>query len=128
MSLTLTVNDEAVEVYLGDIVKDTIETSVGTVPFEWSTGFEIVDVVYAIEQYLAGTPVEVESTGEGWIIDLPSETHPQAEITSIDFEANLINFRWRGSVYGGDCAVEFAFNIDTTPDEVAAAIVGLITG
>jgi hypothetical protein len=126
MSLTLTVNDEAVEVYLGDIVKDTIETSVGTVPFEWSTGFEIVDVVYAIEQYLAGTPVEVESTGQGWLIDLPSETHPQAEITTIDFVTNLINFRWHGTQYNGDCAVEFVFKIDTTPAEVAGAIIALL--
>jgi hypothetical protein len=117
-----------IECYSGDIVKDTIETSVGTVPFEWSTGFEIVDVVYAIEQYLAGTPVEVESTGEGWIIDLPSATHPQTEIESVDFDANLINFKWRGAAYGGDCAVEFVFTLETTPEQVAGAIVGLITG
>jgi len=115
-----------IECYSGDIVKDTIETSVGTVPFEWSTGFEIVDVVYAIEQYLAGTPVEVESTGQGWLIDLPSETHPQAEITTIDFVTNLINFRWHGSAYQGDCAVEFTFTVDTTPAEVAGAIVSLL--
>jgi hypothetical protein len=116
-----------IECYSGDIVKDTIETSVGTVPFEWSTGFSPEQAEAAVEAFINGDPVEVESTGEGWVIDLPSESHPQAEITSIDFEANLINFRWRGSVYGGDCAVEFAFKIDTKPEEVAAAIVGLIT-
>jgi hypothetical protein len=128
MSLTLTVNDEAVEVYLGDIVRDTIETSVGTVPFEWSTGFEVDQAIYAIEQFLAGTPVEVTTTGQGWIIDLPSVTHPQAEIESVDFDANLINFKWRGAAYGGDCAVEFVFTLETTREQVAGAIVGLITG
>ena len=115
-----------VECYSGDIVRDTIETSVGTVPFEWSTGFEIVDVVYAIEQYLAGTPVPVESTGQGWLIDLPSETHPQAEITTIDFVTNLINFRWRGTQYNGDCAVEFVFTVDTTPADLEAEIIAIL--
>jgi hypothetical protein len=115
-----------IECYSGDIVKDTIETSVGTVPFEWSTGFQLDQAIYAIEQYLAGTPVEVQSTGQGWLIDLPSETHPQAEITTIDFVTNLINFRWHGTQYNGDCAVEFTFKIDTTPAEVAGAIVSLL--
>jgi hypothetical protein len=125
--ITLTVNGEQVDCYYGDIVRDTIETSVGTVPFEWSTGFTPAQAIYAIEQFLAGTPVEVQSTGQGWIIDLPSVTHPQAEITMIDFTVDLINFRWHGAQYNGDCAVAFNFTLDTTPMEVAGAIVGLVS-
>jgi hypothetical protein len=124
--ITLTVNEKDVDCYNGDIVRDTIETSVGTVPFEWSTGFTTEQAIYAIEQYLAGTPVHVESTGQGWIIDLPSVTHPHAEITMIDFSVDLINFRWHGAQYNGDCAVEFVFTVDTTPAEVAGAIVALL--
>lgn len=125
--ITLNVNGQDIDCYNGDIVKDTIETSVGTVPFEWSTGFTTEQAIYAIEQYINGTPVEVESTGQGWIIDLPSVTHPQAEITMIDFQVDLINFRWHGAQYSGDCAVGFEFTVDTTPAEIAGAIVNLVT-
>ena len=125
--IELTVNEQLIRVHSGDIVRDTLKTSVGTVPFEWSTGFAPEQAVYAIEQFLAGTPVEVESTGEGWIIDLPSQTHPQAEITDIDFNTDLINFRWKNSAYSGDCAVEFAFALDTTPEELASAIASQVT-
>lgn len=125
--ITLTVNGEQVDCYKGDIVRDTIETSVGTVPFEWSTGFTTEQAIYAIEQYINGTPVPVESTGQGWIIDLPSVTHPQAEITMIDFTVDLINFRWHGAEYNGDCAVGFVFTVDTTPEQIATAIVNIVT-
>ena len=45
--------------------------------------------VAAIEAFLDGTPLEVETTGEGWVLDLPSATHPQAEITDVDYVAGL---------------------------------------
>lgn len=125
--IILTVNDQIIEVYSGDILRDTLVTSVGTVPFEWSTGFTPAQAIYAIEQFLAGTPVEVQSTGQGWIIDLPSVTHPQAEITMIDFQVDLINFRWHGAEYNGDCAVGFVFTVDTTPAQIATAIVNIVT-
>lgn len=125
--LTVIANDQTVDIYRGDIVHDTIETSVGTVPFEWTTGFNQAQAIAAIEAFLDGTPLEVQSTGLGWIIDLPSVTHPQAEITDVDYMVNLINFRWRGSVYSGDCAVGLEFTLDTTPMEVAGAIVGLLS-
>jgi hypothetical protein len=124
--ITLTVNGEQVDCYNGDIVKDTIETSVGTVPFEWSTGFAPEQAIYAIEQFINGTPVEVQSTGQGWIIDLASETHPQAEINTIDFMSNLVNFRWIDSAYTGDCAAQLVFTVETTPAEVAGAITALL--
>ena len=132
--IELTVNDETVQVHSGDIVRDTLNTSVGIVPFEWSTGFNVNDAVAAIDNYLAQSdenppePIEVESTGEGWIIDLPSQTHPQAEITDIDFNTDLINFRWKNSAYSGDCAVEFTFTLDTLPQEVAGAIANMVSG
>jgi hypothetical protein len=125
--LTVTANDQSVDIYRGDIVRDTIETSVGVVPFEWTTGFSPEQAIAAIEAYLDGEPLEVSSTGEGWIIDLPSVTHPQAEITDVDYMTNLINFRWRGSIYSGDCAVGLEFTLETTPAEVAGAIVGLLS-
>jgi hypothetical protein len=125
--ITVLVGDQSVDCYSGDIVNDSVETSVGTVPFEWSTGFALQQMIDAITAYLAGTPVPVTSTGVGWIIDLPSSTHPQAEIKEIDFVVNMINFRWRGSDYNGDCGVEFTFTVDTTPVEVAAAIVSLVS-
>jgi hypothetical protein len=125
--ITLTVDEQTVDVYAGDIVHDTLKTSVGLVPFEWSTGFTPAQAITAISDYLAGNPHTPESTGKGWVIDLPSVTHPQAEITEIDFDADLINFRWRGAVYSGDCAVGFEFTIDTTPAEVAGAIVALLS-
>ncbi|MFA5387884.1 MAG: hypothetical protein WC322_05905 [Candidatus Paceibacterota bacterium] len=125
--IELTANEETVQVYLGDIVRDTLETSVGTVPFEWSTGFVVEQAVSAIEDFLAGTPHTPASTGQGWVIDLESETHPQAEITEIDFVVDLINFKWRGSVYSGDCAVPFVFTLSTTPIDVSAAIEGLLS-
>jgi hypothetical protein len=125
--ITLTVEGQQVDCYGGDIVNDTLNTSVGVVPFEWSTGFQVTQAIDAIAAYLAGTPVPVTSTGVGWIIDLPSATHPQAEIKEIDFVVNLINFCWRGSDYNGDCGVTFTFTVDTTPSDVAAAIVALVS-
>ena len=125
--ITVLVGDQSVDCYSGDIVNDSIDTSVGVVPFEWSTGFQLQQVIDAIAAYLAGTPVPVTSTGIGWIIDLPSATHPQAEIKEIDFVVNLINFCWRESDYNGDCGVAFTFTVDTTPTEVAAAIVALVS-
>ena len=130
--LTVTVNGSPVDVYRGDLVQDTIVTSVGTVPFEWSTGFTAVAAIAAIETHLDydpetdEAPAAIESTGEGWILDLPSATHPQAEITDVDYVAGLINFKWRSGPYSGDCAVSFDFSLDTTPTEIAAAIVGVL--
>ncbi|WP_339859143.1 hypothetical protein [Pseudohongiella acticola] len=126
--LTVTANEQSVDIYRGDIVRDTIVTSVGVVPFEWTTGFNKDDAIAAIEAFLDGEPLEVESTGEGWIINLESESHPQAEITDVDYMVGLINFRWRGSIYSGDCAVSMEFNLDTTPAQVAGAVAALIPG
>lgn len=125
--ITVMVGEANVDCYSGDIVNDTLNTSVGVIPFEWSTGVQLRQVIDAIAAYLAGTPVPVTSTGIGWIIDLPSATHPQAEIKEIDFVVNLINFCWRESDYNGDCGVTFTFTVDTTPSEVAAAIVALVS-
>jgi len=124
--LTVTANEQSVDVFRGDLVHDTIETSVGLVPFEWTMGFTVPTAVAAVEAFLDGAPLEVETTGEGWILDLPSATHPQAEITDVDYVAGLINFKWRSGPYGGDCAVSFDFSLDTTPTEIAAAIVGVL--
>jgi len=125
--ITVMVGQSSVDCYSGDIVNNALNTSVGVVPFEWSTGFQVTQAIDAIAAYLAGTPVPVTSTGIGWLIDLPSATHPQAEIKEIDFVVNLINFCWRGSDYNGDCGVTFTFTVDTTPSEVAAAIVALVS-
>lgn len=125
--IQLTVNGQAVNVSSGDIVRDTLTTDVGVVPFEWSTGFTVQQAVDAITAYLTGDPLEVQSTGAGWIIDLPSETHPQAEITGIDFVTNLINFRWIGSSYSGDCATPFTFTIDTTAGDLVTAVMGVLS-
>ena len=125
--IILTINEQDIRVHRGDIVNDTLITSIGTVPFEWSTGFEPQQAIDAIAAYLAGTPVTVESTGAGWVIPLPSVTHPAAEVTEIDFVVNRINFRWHNSVYNGDCGIDFNFTLDTTPAEVAGAIVGIVS-
>ena len=130
--LTVTANEQSVDVYRGNLVGDTIDTSVGVVPFEWSTGFTAAAAIAAIETHLDydpetdEAPAAIESTGEGWILDLPSATHPQAEITDVDYVAGLINFKWRSGPYSGDCAVSFDFSLDTTPTEIAAAIVGVL--
>ena len=130
--LTVTANGSPVDVFRGDLVQDTIETSVGTVPFEWSTGFTAVAAIAAIEAHLDydpetdEPPVDIESTGEGWILDLPSETHPQAEITDVDYVVGLINFKWSGGPYSGDCAVSFDFSLDTAPEQIAGAIVSVL--
>ena len=124
--LTVTANEQSVDVYRGNLVGDAIDTSVGVVPFEWTMGFTVPAAVAAIEAFLDETPLVVELTGEGWVLDLPSETHPQAEITDVDYVAGLINFKWRGGPYSGDCAVSFDFSLDTTPTEIAAAIVGVL--
>ncbi|OFE11368.1 hypothetical protein PHACT_12485 [Pseudohongiella acticola] len=124
--LTVTANEQSIDIYRGDIVRDTIETSVGLVPFEWTTGFSLAAAVEAIEAFLDDEPLEIESTGRGWIIDLESETHPQAEITDIDFMVNLINFKWIDGPYPGDCAVNYEFTTDTTPAELTGAILALI--
>ena len=125
--ITLNVNDQTVDCYSGDIVNDTLSTSVGVVPFEWSTGFQVQQAIDAIAADMAGTPVPVISTGHGWVIDLPSTTHPQVEVKEIDFVTDLINFCWRGTSYNGDCAIGFEFTVDTTPAEVAAACVALVS-
>ena len=124
--LTVTANEQSVDLYRGNLVGDAIDTSVGVVPFEWTMGFTVPAAVAAIEAFLDGAPVAVETTGEGWILDLPYDTHPQAEITDVDYVAGLINFKWRGGPYSGDCAVAFSFTLDTTPAEIAAAIVGVL--
>lgn len=124
--ITCMVGEANVDCYSGDIVNNALDTSVGTVPFEWSTKFQLQQAIDAIAAYLAGAPGSVTSTGQGWIVDLPSQTHPQAEITEIDFVANLINFRWVGGSYGGDCATAFEFTLATTAADVRAAVQSLV--
>ena len=125
--LEVIANEQSVYVYRGDLVRDTIETSVGVVPFEWTLGFSLPAAIAAIEAFLDGTPLLFESTGEGWLLDLESETHPQAEITDVDYTVDLINFKWRGGPWYGDCAAAFAFSLATTPAEIAGAIVALLS-
>lgn len=123
--ITIVVDDLTVDCYSGDIVNDIIHTSVGAVPFEWSTGFELQQATDAITAYLAGEAVVPESTGSGWFIYTASLTHPCIEVQSIDFVNNLLNFRWEGG-YPGDCAVAFDFTESTTPAEIVAACASLI--
>lgn len=45
------------------------------------------------------------------IIDTGVTTHPKIEITGVDFEKELVNFRWIGGVYSGDCSESFVISI-----------------
>jgi hypothetical protein len=39
------------------------------------------------------------------------ETHPEIEITGMDFEKSLVNFRWIGGTYAGDCSETFVLSV-----------------
>lgn len=59
---------------------------------------------------------------QGLIVDLNSQTHPQAEVTGADFVNDTLNFRWIGGPYNGDCSIPFVWTVDTTASDVIAAI------
>lgn len=61
------------------------------------------------------------------IIDLDSETHPQADVTSVDLERGIVNFRWVGAEYSGECAVEYQVNPENFVADCTAAIQSLLT-
>jgi hypothetical protein len=63
----------------------------------------------------------------GLIVDLNSDTHPQAEVTGADFVNNLLHFRWVGGPYSGDCSIDFEWSITTTSADVVSAIDALLT-
>jgi hypothetical protein len=39
------------------------------------------------------------------------DSHPEIEITGMDFEKSLVNFRWIGGTYAGDCSETFVLSI-----------------
>lgn len=109
-----------VDCYRANFVTDTIQTSVGDVPFEWTVDFTIPAVIEAIQNFVAGTPNEVESTGAGWIVPVGER---MVEITDADFMCQKLNFRWiAGSEYSGDCAVDFTFTAESTVGDVITAL------
>jgi hypothetical protein len=38
------------------------------------------------------------------------ESHPEIEVTGIDFANEMVNFRWIGGVYTGDCSEKFVIS------------------
>jgi len=38
-------------------------------------------------------------------------SHPEIEITGMDFEQSLVNFRWVDGAYAGDCSETFVLSI-----------------
>jgi len=57
------------------------------------------------------------------IIDLNSETHPQAEIVAINLIAKTVDFRWIGTSYNGVCNCPYVSEGDIpTEAELKAAI------
>lgn len=60
------------------------------------------------------------------ILDTGVETHPQIAVDAADFKNDLINFRWIGGPYSGDCAEPFLISIaehgELTINQVIAGI------
>jgi hypothetical protein len=38
------------------------------------------------------------------------ESHPEIEVTGVDFAKEMVHFRWVGGVYAGDCSQEFVIS------------------
>jgi hypothetical protein len=38
------------------------------------------------------------------------ESHPEIEVTGVDLTGEMVNFRWVGGVYAGDCSKEFVIS------------------
>ena len=57
------------------------------------------------------------------IIDLNSETHPQAEIVAINLTVKTVDFRWIGTDYNGICNCPYVSKGDIpTKTELKKAI------
>jgi hypothetical protein len=59
------------------------------------------------------------------IIDTGVESHPQIEITGVDFEKEMVHFRWIGGVYSGDCSEPFTI---TLADHGALTLTQIVQG
>lgn len=45
------------------------------------------------------------------VIDTGVDTHPQISVDGVDFKNGLVNFRWVGAPYSGDCAEPFVISL-----------------
>lgn len=114
----------SVDLLKSQFVNDIIQTSVGDVPYEWTTEFTANDIDAAIQNYLEGTPNEVVGNGVGFIIPVEGR---EVEVLEADYTVDYLNFRWRtGSNYKGECAIVFAFSESTTAADIVAAVAGLL--
>jgi len=122
--ISVTLSDETVVMlHRALFVVDVIQTSVGDVPYEWTPEFDEAGVIAAIEASVAGSPLEVEGNGIGWVLPVGAR---QVEVTDADYDADLLNFRWLDGAYRGDCSIPFEFSKETTAADVQSAIASLI--
>lgn len=100
------------------------------IQFTWTEAHSPQDAIDAIDAaILAGEGIidtipepDPEANGTGLIVDLGSVTHPRAEVQGADLSNSMLPFRWIGGPYNGDCAIPFTFTLETTAQDIVAAI------
>ncbi len=131
-AIELQVSTGTALVHSADFIADSIITTLPDagrveIPFLWTPTTVEADVVAGIDAWIADPGITVERNGTGLVIPLPSPTHPAAEITGHDMDANLLQFRWVDGPYSGDCAISFEFTTSTTAADLVAAIVAVVS-
>lgn len=61
------------------------------------------------------------------IINLDSQTHPQARIKGVDLERGRVDFVWVNGPHNGDCSVDWPVTAENFMDDCIAAVSSLIT-
>jgi hypothetical protein len=132
-AFALTVSTGTALVHSIDFVQDVMTATlpiIGKValPFLWTVDTKTADVVAGINAYIADPSITVTPNGHGLIFSTGATKHPQAEITGHDMDNNMLQFRWVGGPYTGDCAVPFVFTTSTAPADFEAAITAILEG
>lgn len=62
------------------------------------------------------------------IINLNSETHPQAEIVAILMDKKTLDFKWIGTDYNGVCNAPYVSETDIPTEKDLATAIGAVLG
>lgn len=133
-TLTIDLTHESIasaQVLRADFVRDLIycliEEKQHIVPMEWTVESNPVSAVAAIEAYLANEPFVIDGNGHGLFVTLGQPNHPGAEVTGADFEHDLLDFRWTGAAYTGDCSTPITWTLSSSATEIVTTLIAIVT-
>ena len=61
------------------------------------------------------------------VITTGVETHPEISIDGMDFKNGLVNFRWIGGPYSGDCSEVFVLSVADHGALTVSEVIALIS-